>query len=225
MCILYAGDFTRSGLVEWVLDEGGLHYAFRKVDIIKGEHKAPDYLAINPAGLVPALITPEGEALTETAALMVILADRHGLTDLAPSPDDPLRGRFLSTMFFLASEIQAEMKRFHFPQRYSLRAEDNAQIQEMSRALVLGRLAVVNEQLKKSGPYLLGERFSLADASLCFWVAYLGRPEAGARLPAIGNLYTLVSKRPKMASLLLETEQAAEDYGRMMQENPEGVIR
>ena len=65
MYILYGGDFTRSGLVQWVLDEGGLDYALRKIDIINGENKAPAFLAINPSGLVPVLITPEGEALTE----------------------------------------------------------------------------------------------------------------------------------------------------------------
>ena len=71
MYILYGGDFTRAGLVQWVLDEGKLDYEYRKVDIIKGEHKEPAFRAINPAGLVPVLITPGGETLTETAALML----------------------------------------------------------------------------------------------------------------------------------------------------------
>jgi len=225
MYILYGGDFTRSGLVQWVLDEGGFDYTLRKIDIIKGEHRSPDFLAINPAGLVPVLITPEGEALTETAALMVHLADKHQLTELAPSATDPLRGVFLSTIFFLASDIQAEMKRFHFPHRFSLRTEDNEKTQEMARAMVLSRLAVVNERLAKKGPYLLDARFSLADSFLCFWIAYLGRDETSRRLPAIGKLYDLVRARPKMSVLLAETEQAAEDYGKMMKANPAGVIR
>src|SRR5687768_14818642 len=41
MYILYGGDFTRSGLVQWVLDEGELAYQFRKIDIVAGENKAP----------------------------------------------------------------------------------------------------------------------------------------------------------------------------------------
>ena len=60
MYILYGGDFTRSVLVQWVLEEGGLEYEFRSIDILKGEHRAPDFLAINPAGLVPVLITTLG---------------------------------------------------------------------------------------------------------------------------------------------------------------------
>src|SRR5690349_11792053 len=91
MYILYGGDFTRAPLVQWVLEEGGLAYELRKVNILKGEHRAPEFLAINPAGLVPVLITPEGEVLHEVAALMVYLADRHQLAGLAPAMTDPRR--------------------------------------------------------------------------------------------------------------------------------------
>ena len=147
MYFLYGGDFTRSVLVQWVLEEGGLAYELRKLDIFKGEHKAGDFLAINPAGLVPVLVTPEGQALHEAAALMVYLADRHGLTDLAPSPTDPARGLFLSTIFHLAGDIQAEMKRFHYPHRFSPRSADNLVVQDMARSLVLARLAVIDARL------------------------------------------------------------------------------
>jgi glutathione S-transferase len=225
MYILYGGDFTRSGLVQWVLEEGSLEYEFRKVDIVKGEHKAPEFLAINPAGLVPVLITPGGETLTETAALMVHLADQHGLTELAPAATDPLRGLFLSTIFHLASDIQAEMKRFHFPHRFSPRPEDNLKIQEMAKVLVLSRLAVLNERLARSGPYLLGSRFSLADTFMCFWAAYLDRDAVFSQLRLIGRLYALVKTRPHAAALLGETEQAADDYAELMKQNPRGVIR
>jgi len=225
MYILYGGDFTRSGLVQWVLDEGGLAYQFRKIDIVTGGNKAPEFLAINPSGLVPVLITPEGEALTETAALMVYLADRHGLTDLAPSPTDALRGQFLSAIFHLASDVQAEMKRFHYPHRFSPRPGDNLKIQDMAKALVISRLTVIAERLAANGPYALGARFSLADAFLSFWVAYLDREDVFRRLPPIATLYGLARDRPKLGALLAETESASDQYAAMMKRNPEGVIR
>ncbi len=45
MYILYGGDFTRSVLVQWVLEEGGIEYEFRKIDILKGEQgeRIPSY--------------------------------------------------------------------------------------------------------------------------------------------------------------------------------------
>jgi glutathione S-transferase len=224
MYILYGGDFTRSSLVQWVLEDGGIDYEFRKVDIFRDEHRSPDFLAINPAGLVPVLITPEGQPLYETAALMVYLADRHGLTELAPPVADPSRGLFLATIFCLASDIQPEMKRFHYPHRFSPRAADNTTVQAMARSLVFARLAIFDARLARSGPYTLGARFSLADAYLSYWVAWLGHDEVCARLPGIAKLYELVRDRPRIGSCLTATEGLAEAYGRLMEKHPEGVI-
>lgn len=164
MYILYGGDFTRSSLVKWVIEEGKLDYEFRNIDIVKGEHRSPNFLAVNPAGLVPVLITPEGDALYEVAALMIYLADRHRLTELAPAVGDPLRGPFLSAVFHIASDIQPEMKRFHYPHRFSLGKGDNMVVQDAAKALILNRLAVVDTRLAKAGgPYsggpLLAGRF------------------------------------------------------------------
>ena len=224
MYVLYGGDFTRASLVQWVLEEGGIPYDLRKIDIVKGEHRAPEFLAVNPAGLVPVLITPEGEALYEAAALMVYLADRHQLTDLAPAVTDPRRGLFLSSVFWIASDIKAEMKRFHFPHRYALRIEDTFAVQDMSRELVLSRLAIMNTRLAKNGPYVLGDRFSLADFYLSFCIAYLDREAACKQFPEVARLYRLVRSRPVAARYIEDTEKAADAYADMVRKNPKGVI-
>ncbi|MEK1888827.1 MAG: glutathione S-transferase family protein [Phyllobacterium sp.] len=224
MYILYGGDFTRAPLVQWVLGEGNIAYELRKIDILNGEHRSPTFLAINPSGLVPVLITPEGDALYEVAALMLYLADRHQLRELAPQLTDPDRGQFLSAVFHIASDIQSDMKRFHFPHRFSLRSEDNAGIQELAKTLVLSRLNVMNARLAKSGPYVLGNRFSLADFYLSFWVAYLDREAVCERFPSIATLYTLVRSRPSATPYLDETEQMAATYATMMKDKPAGVI-
>jgi glutathione S-transferase len=222
--ILYGGDFTRATLVQWLLEEGKLEYELRKVDIVKGEHRSAEFLAINPAGLIPVLITPEGDVLYEVAALMLYLADRHQLTDLAPSVSDPHRGPFLSAFFHVTGDIQPEMKRFHFPHRFSLRTEDNVAIQGLAKSLIFSRLDVVNARLAKRGPYLLGTRFSLADFYLCFWIAYLDREGACAQFPAIAELYGLVRARPSAMPYLEETEKAADAYAALMKQNPGGVV-
>jgi len=224
MYILYGADLTRSPLVQWVLEEGGIEYDLRKVDIQTGEHRAPEFLAINPAGLIPVLITPEGEVLYEVAALMVYLADRHQITNIAPSVTDPQRGLFLSSVFWIASDIQAEMKRFHYPHRYSLKVEDAPAIQDMSKQLVLSRLDIMNTRLAKGGPYILGDRFSLADFYLSFWIAYLDREAVRKRSPQIARLYGLVRSRPSAAPYIDETEMMSDAYADMMRKNPGGVI-
>lgn len=224
MYILYGGDFTRAPLVQWVLEEGKIEYELRKVDILNGEHRSERFLAINPAGLVPVLITPEGNVLYEVAALMLYLADRHQISDLAPLSTDPDRGLFLSAVFHIAADIQSEMKRFHFPHRFSLRSEDNAGIQELAKSLVLSRLDVLNTRLSQTGPYALGNRFSLADFYLCFWIAYLDRKAVCQHFSAIATLYDLVRSRASAASYLEETERMANTYATMMKKQPDGVI-
>jgi glutathione S-transferase len=222
--ILYGGDFTRATLVQWVLEEGKIEYELRKIDLSKGEHRSAEFLAINPAGLVPVLITPDGDTLYEVAALMLYLADRHQLTDLAPPSTDRDWGLFLSTVFYIAAEIQSEMKRFHYPHRFSLRREDNAGIQDLAKSLVVSRLKVMNTRLAKRGPYVLGTRFSLADFYLIFWVANLDREGVCAQLPSIARLYDLVRSRPSARRYLEETERTADTYAEMMKKHPEGVL-
>ena len=224
MYILYGGDFTRAALVQWMLDEGGIAYELRKIDIVRGEHRSPWFLAINPAGLVPVLVTPEGETLCETAALLLYLAERHQLTTLAPAPTDPLRGLFLSSLFFVATEIQAEMKRFHFPHRYSLRVEDNLPIQEKAKALIISRIETVNTRLASRGPHLLGDRFSFADFYLCFWIAYLDHAEVCARWAHLAVLYETIRARPISGRYIAETEAAATAYAEMTRHTPAGLI-
>ena len=224
MYILYGGDFTRAPLVQWVLEEGRIDYQLRKIDILNGEHRSAAFLAINPAGLVPVLITPEGDVLNETAALMLYLADRHRLTELAPPPADPARGLFLSNVFYVATDIQSEIKRFHFPHRYALRIEDVTGIQNLTKSLILSRLSLVDARLAKQGPFALGQRFSLADFYLCFWIGYLDREGVCAQFPRIATLYDLVRARPIACRYLDETERMAAEYAEMVRKQPSGVI-
>ena len=116
------------------------------------------------------------------------------------------------------------MKRFHYPHRFSPRSEDNARIQDMAQSLVLGRLAIMNDRLAQGGPCTLGTRFSLADAYLAYWVAWLGRDEVCGSFPSIARLYHLVRARPRIGACLEETERMAETYASMMTNSPGGVI-
>ena len=155
---------------------------------------------------------------------MLYVGERHKLTALVPSSNDPDRGLFISTIFHIAGDIQPEMKRFHFPHRFSLRAADNSGVQDLAKSLVLTRLGIMNTRLANRGPYVLGDRFSLADFYLCFWVAYLDRRTACSQFPAIARLYDLIRSRPNAMRYLEETERMADDYAEMMKRNPGGVI-
>jgi glutathione S-transferase len=73
---LYGGARSRASIVKWYLEELGLPYEFVLLDLQAGEHRQPEYLAINPFGKVPAIVD-DGFALWESGAILLYLSDRH----------------------------------------------------------------------------------------------------------------------------------------------------
>ncbi len=213
--ILYGGPYTRAMITEMVMAEGGISYELRVVDIVRQEHRAPEFLAVNPAGWVPAMITPEGEALYETAAINLYLAERHGLTHLAPHVGEPERGPFLSGLFYLADELEPVMKRYFYPHRYVLRAEDAPAMKERSLAAALDRLGVIERRLGASGPYHLGARFSLVDLTLAYWTATFDSAEALETHPAVKRCVELVTDRPKLRAKFAEVAAWKAQYAEL----------
>ena len=213
MYIVYGGRFTRTVCVQMVLEEGVLPYRIREVDILRGEHRSPEFLSINPAGYIPAMITPEGQVLHETAAIMLYLADHHGLHELAPRIDDPGRGVFLSKLFFLTNDVQPAMKRIYFAHRYSTDESDAPRIKERAAQMAKDRWKVVNGHLAANGPYHLGERFSLVDLYMVMWAAlFEPREQLFADFPAIKVCYDLVAARPKIAPLVKQHESVSSEF-------------
>ena len=204
MYILYGGGVTRSVGAQMVLEEAGLPYELRPVDPLKGEHRTAAFVALNPAGYVPVLVTPEGQALHEVAAIMAYLADRHRLEDLAPAPEDPLRGLYLSKLFYQTNDIEPHTKRFNYPDRFSTDPADAPRIRAKALEQALERWSVLDRYLAESGPYHLGERFSLVDLHMAMWAGY-GLETTDDLLetfPAVRRCYDLVAARPKVGPLL-----------------------
>lgn len=92
-CVLYGGGVTRSVAVEIVLRELELPYELIEVDVARGQHRAADFLRMNPAGYLPVLATPDGEVLHENAAIMLWLAETRQSEELAPAVHDARRAR------------------------------------------------------------------------------------------------------------------------------------
>jgi len=169
MYVLYGGRYTRTSLVQMILEDGELSYELIELDMLAKEHRKPEYLQLNPAGFVPAMKTPEGEVLHETPAIMLYLAERHGLEHLAPMPGHALRGLFLTGVFYISNDIQPEIKRFYFPARYAGSKAQAPAIHDQAREMLIERFGVIEQRLAKAGPYYLGQRFSLVDLTIAFW--------------------------------------------------------
>ncbi|HIE89095.1 MAG TPA: glutathione S-transferase family protein [Gammaproteobacteria bacterium] len=198
MYILYGGRFTRSLMVEMVLAEGNIDYQLREIDILKNEHRSTEFLKINPFGWVPALITAEGVALYETHAINLYLSERHQLVHLAPRADETERGLFLSGLFTICGDLEPVMKRYYYPHRFSLNDADIPRVKQIALNDALDCLKVIDGRLSENGPYHLGDRFSLVDLSLSYWVALIYYLDVLKPFAAIRQCMNLVMSRPKL---------------------------
>ena len=212
MYIVYGGKFTRTLMVEMVMAEIGIDHEMREVDTTRREQLSPEFLAINPAGWVPALITPEGDRLYETQAINLYLAERHGATHLAPAAGDPLRGTFLSALFYLADELEPAIKRYFFPHRYAGGEADAPVIRARAFEACRHCLRVIDGRLSENGPFHLGERFSLADIVLAYWSGNFEEPHALDDVPAVRRCATLVSERPKLGPVFEKQAAWMEEF-------------
>ena len=113
----YAPD-NASLIIRLALEEMGLPY------------RSTAYRALNPAGLIPVLETPEGP-LFETAAILLWLADRHGT--MAPAPQAPARGDFLKWLFFTSNTLHTQLRMLFYPDKYV--GDDPAARQQLIRTL------------------------------------------------------------------------------------------
>ncbi len=204
MYLLYGGGVTRALGPQMVLEEGAIPYELKVLDEDKQEHRTPAYLALNPAGLIPTLVTPEGEVLHEAAAIMVYLAERHRLADLIPPPGDGRRGLFFCKLFYQTNDLQPPIRRFFKPEQYSADREHAPAIKERAREIALDRWSVLDAFLERNGPYHLGERFSLADLHMTLWAAYgLDTPNSVIdTFAAIRRCFELTAARPKVHRLI-----------------------
>lgn len=214
MYTLYHQDGTRSGAALLALAEGGLTYEVRNIDISAYAHQREEFVKINPRGLIPTLLTDTGEVICETAAIMMYVADRHRLTDLAPLPQETGRGALHDWLFYHVGEVQEAGKRNAYSNRYSTDIADASRIKEKAQETLLTRWQIVDKHLADNGPYHLGERFSLVDLYLAITAAWLKVGDSRAALkrnnnhfgledlPAVKRCYDLVSARPKSGPIL-----------------------
>jgi glutathione S-transferase len=148
--------------VKWVADRLGLSYDWIETDILVGASRAPDFLAMNPAGQVPAVILDDGRPLAQSNAIILYLAEG---SDLIPA-DAYDRARMLEWMFWEQYSHEPYIAVARFQMRYQGKpvADLEPRIVERGRA-ALQRL----EDGLAGSPFLVGTAPSLADVAL---VAY-----------------------------------------------------
>ena len=174
---LYYSPSTAALVVHWLLIELDVPHELHALDFDKREHKADDYLALNPAGVVPTLVM-DGRVLTEAAAIAMHLADLHPAAGLAPAPGSAERGEYYRWMFWCANTLQPAYRAWFYPDEPAGPAQEQA-VRARARASIEAAWERVAGHLQAHGPYLLGQRLSTADFMLTMlmrWSRNMPRP-------------------------------------------------
>ena len=179
------------------LEEAGADYEVVKIDLRAGEQKTPDYLAINPAGVTPALVTDQG-VLTENLAIMSYVAQTHPQAKLADAASAFDVARLLAFNSFLGASLHPAVGRALFAKPP---LEGDAKDAALETALAKYRL--VEDHLFK-GPWAMGEAYTVADGYLSVFTRW-GR-QAGfldkARFPKLNDHLDRVQARPAVQRVL-----------------------
>jgi glutathione S-transferase len=186
--IFYTNPMSRGRIVRWMLEEVGQPYRTELLEYTT-TMKAPEYLAINPMGKVPALRHGD-TAITESAAICAYLADGFPEAGLAPPHGSRLRGPYYRWLFFAAGPLEAA---------WTNQAMGFIVPPDKQRMSGYGSFAAVIDVLEaavSSGPYLAGDSFTAADvlvgANLGFGLQF-GMIE---RRPAFEQYVARLTARP-----------------------------
>lgn len=166
--------------------------------------KAPEFRAISPLGLVPALGLADGRSLFESAAIVSFLVTAHPEKAMAPVPGSDDFGEFLSWLHFMSTNLYMT-NNLAIGGNYLASDEDQDRFimaQAMTRADDYWRL--LEERLADEGQWLMGKSFSALDL-YAFMITLWGRPNEAAlhgRFPGIARLAAAVRARPKLKAAL-----------------------
>lgn len=184
----YTNPMSRGRIARWMLEEISAPYETVVLDY-GTTMKAPEYLAINPMGKVPAI--KHGDTIvTECAAICAYLADAFPQANLAPALGDKLRGPYYRWMFYGAGPVEAMTSNHALG--VQVPPERRAMVGYGSREEVIDTL----EQAVSRNEYLLGGRFSAADVYLgsqIGWGLQFGTLE---KRPAFADYFARISNRP-----------------------------
>lgn len=200
MHTLYYAPGAASMVVHWLLIELDVPHRLQLVDLEACEQKSPEYLALNPNGVVPTLVL-DGEPRTEAMALTLQLADTHPDAGLAPAIGSDGRAHYYEWSVYLSNMLQPLFRQWWYPHEPA--GEDSA---DAVRAHVQPRIEAcwdrLDAQLSANGPYLFGDRVSALDFYLTMLMRWSrAMPKPASAWPHLAALASRMKARPSFVTL------------------------
>ena len=194
MYTIYTSPGTGAFAAEAMLEAGKARWKREIIDTAKDEHRSAGYLAINPAAQVPALILPDGQLMTESAAICLFLGDAHRDTGLAPQPGDAGRAAYLRWMVYLSASVYEADLRCYYAERYTSDAAGADAVKSRAIEQMNAALAIVDEHLSRY-EWLADKTMSAADIYLAMLASW--HPDIAAlklACPRIAGVWEKVAK-------------------------------
>lgn len=185
------------------LEEAGAGYELVTMDTKLGDQRKPDYLAINPKGRVPALVTDHG-ILTETPAILGFIAQSYPAAKLAPLNDPFAFAQAQAFNSYLCSTVHVAHAHKHRGYRWT---DDPAAQAAMTRQVPANETACFQliEHEMLAGPWVLGEAYSICDAYLFTVTGWLEGDGVDRRqFPKVHAHYERVAARPAVRKVLAQ---------------------
>lgn len=200
MYVLHYAPDNASLIVRLALEEMGLTYRCVLVDRARRAQDSAAYRSLNPAGLIPALETPQGP-MSETGAILLWLSETHDA--LAPAPRSAERRRFLTWLFFTANTLHADIRLLFYPERHAGRGADVAAFFAATQVRTARHVALLEDVAADSPDWLSPAAPSVLGyyvVTLMRWLALYPADRAGwfdlAAHPALHTLAAALESRP-----------------------------
>ena len=207
MIKLYGTPPTRLLRVTWLLNELGLEYESHPVDLMKGEHKQPAFLALNPAAKVPVLV--DGSlVLTESSAIQLYLAEKYPEAGFIPAALEE-RAQMYRWIFFLVTEIEQPLWRiarqtFIYPE--DKRAPQDV---EMAREECLDMLDVLERHMAER-EFIVADRLTVADFNAAYTLDWANEEKMLESAPGLSAYLAAMYSRATAPPTIAEVYAAGE---------------
>jgi glutathione S-transferase len=197
---LYYSPGSASMVVHQALIEIGAPHRAERLDLSQKENQRGDYLRLNPRGQVPTLVI-DGKAYFESAALLMILAERHPEARLAPPVGSPLRADWYQWVAFFTNTVASAYRFWFYPPDLGM-PEHPEFVREALRARIEAAWSQVDAHLAANGPYMLGAEFSGVDLLALMYMRWSrNMPRPVTQWPALKAFADRLRQRPSWKRL------------------------
>jgi len=203
--LVYGAAGSGSTPVEAALTLLGEPYRVVERAVWEDAAAAQEMARINPLRQVPALVLPSGELMTESAAILIQLADSHPGSGLSPALDSPMRPRFLRWMAYISAQIYALYWIRDDITRLAADKHHETVLRERTAARISACWTMMEMQAQPAGRFMLGEAISVLDLYLAVVSRWGPRRSAFyAAAPRLGEIVRHVDAEPRLAAFWAE---------------------